>query len=180
LGYKHASKEYSAAFKYIKKEYEIAKNKYEENKKSLYDESEKLLTLQKDLEKKREHLEKEINNKAKEVSNTVGVSLSSVTRALSSESILTDGCLGEPSLLGIIWNIKKKKMIKYEKIGYEKAKEEYDKKISILKRELNELNERSSIETSQMNNLINMLMLKIIEDRTKIAELKITLELING
>lgn len=191
-GYNRAAKEYTYAYRSIKKEFNVAKEVFEEHRANLDCETERFINLQEDLEIKRKKLEKEVERKAEEVSHTSGVALSSVKSAIKSGGILPTssaiaggalaanplvaGVCCAPSLLEIICAAKKRKMAKYEQIGYEEAKELYEKKIDKLKEELEILKEKASGEELRMSNLIDRIMSQIIQDRTTIAELKIIMK----
>lgn len=175
-GYDKASEEYGTAFRAIEKEYEEAITYFNQTKNSLDNRSEGLIYELDRLEKEKKKLQKEIELKSKAVSVKFDIPLSSVTSSAFSSVTgvvtLMDGING---ILGIVYDQKEKKLKDAEQRGYREAKEIYIKKINKLKVELKEVKEKGTSEIGRMMDMINDLLEAIIDEQTKVAELKILL-----
>lgn len=168
-GYIKASKEFDAEFEKIVLEYAEAKRLFEQTIKEKDDYSEKLISQHERLVATRKRLEYEIEQKAIALARNNGTSAVSVKNALSGDSICPT--FGH-DLISIMHKYREKRVQEAEYAGFLRAKKEYERKISALKRDLEKLRVDSNLKIKELQELITDVLAAICDERTKIATIK--------
>lgn len=174
-GYDRASKEYSAAYRAIEKEFSETKKLIEQQKTSYDNKAEILINKLEYLEKKKECLEHEVDAKTRNVSRRVDIPIREVRSSLAAGTLLVGDPLPSVDILGMIYKHKEKKLKEAEQRGYAEAKELYENKISKLKTELKQLQENGDRDIKKLLSMIDEIFEAIADEQIKIAELKILL-----
>lgn len=202
-GYSKAAAEYEKAFQSIEKEYADAQS-FIERQKGIYDEkseelinklekleaekekletavkqksidsrSEELTNKVDSLKRRKEALEEVVNQKSLAVADKYNIPVQEVRQACLSQTLFS--CDYQLDLLSIIYDIKKKKLLKAEQQGYLEAKEMYNKKIQDLKGKLDRLKEKGNAKLNELIQLIADVLDDIEKEEMRIADLKILL-----
>lgn len=172
-GYSRAAKEYEKVFCYIEEEYNKVKN-IMENQKDIYGtKSDILIQKLEELEKKRQNLENQVEEKIYSVSKKYNLSISQVQESLINGNII----MRSKSILDIIYRYKEKKYREAEQHGYLEARNLYEDKINKLREELMSLKKEGDNKICELKNMIKEVLEKITDEKMKIAELEILLQM---
>lgn len=177
LGYEKAAKEYTEAFQTIKENYESIKKIVDNEMMSKGMMIDQLSVRLAKLREKREQLQAEVNHQERRVSKHYNIPITEVKKASTAFGSLTGNAgYGSAFLtLDLISDYKLKKKIEAERRGYQEAKEEYEKKIKAMKENCEKLKKKGEAEIRELTSLIEAEWNDIIEEETRIVELKIVL-----
>ena len=173
-GYERASREYEQAVCAIKKEYESMKYIFDNERLSKEARVDQLIDRLKILEEKHKELQKEISLQEKKFSQRFDVPIQEIQKSREIGSVVERRNMAV-DMLDLACMYKSGKKRDAEKRGYQEAKEEYIKKISILKENLKRIKIKGEAEMNQLTSLIDEVWEEIIKEETRIAELKIAL-----
>lgn len=172
-GYERAAAEYDAAYERIEKEYLVAKRVLEQQMASKDDEASKLISKLQQLEKEKKAVARRVNEKTKQVSGKYNIPVPSVTRGLTSGTLMMGG--SGAGVFDLVYMYKNKKLKEAEEKGYQEARRLYKKKINELKENLDRLKNKGDAELQELAELITDVIREIADAESKIAELEIAL-----
>lgn len=170
-GYARAAEEYEIAFERLQEEYLNVKKIANKTILEKEEKCNKLIEKIQELEKEKKFLIEKRDSKMKDISEKYDVSLSKVSDLLSQGIISSN----QISLIELIYNYKKKKMLKAEREGYIEARNIYIEKIKELKNNLERLRIKNDKELKELISIIRDALREISNLEVEIAEMKILL-----
>lgn len=174
-GAERASIEFRKIYRDIENEFIETKKVIEQQKKSNDNNFDILISKLDSLTQEKILLEKQVKIKEIEVSNRFDIPVKEVNNSMSvcTSSLVSPVLIG--GVLELAYKIKKNKLEKSEKIGYEESKKLYENKIEKLRKELDRLKENGNHDIKELISVITEIFKAIADEQMKIAQLRILL-----